>query len=121
HFWFAVTVPVIEAAAVEPMYPSDRVITGYHGSPRRLLVVDDISSNRAVLLDMLRPIGFELAEAADGQQAIGLAQETRPDLILMDLRMPGIDGHETARQIWQLPSMHGLPIIAVSASVADEH
>jgi CheY-like chemotaxis protein len=85
-----------------------------------VLVVDDNPSNRAVLMDLLRPIGFNLVEATDGGQAIERAQATRPDLILMDLRMPGIDGLEAARQLQQLPAMQGVPLIAVSASVTDD-
>ena len=107
------------AGAVEPRQPSDRVITGYSGPRRTVLVVDDIAANRAVLVELLRPLGFELVEAADGQEALELAQAMRPDLILMDRTMPVLDGLEATRQLRQLPALRSVPIIAVSASVSD--
>ncbi len=118
-FWFEVALPAMEVA-VEPAQPSERVITGYTGPRCTVLVVDDIASNRAVLVNLLEPLGFEVFEAADGEQAIHLAREIRPNLILMDRWMPVLDGLEAMRQIRQNPELAEVPIIAVSASVSKE-
>src|SRR5207253_7924339 len=83
------------------------------------VVVDDIASNRAVLNAMLQPLGFTVLEAADGQQALALAQQTRPDLILMDRRMPVLSGPAAVQRIRNLPDVQGIPIIATSASVSE--
>jgi signal transduction histidine kinase/DNA-binding NarL/FixJ family response regulator len=118
-FWFEVALPVMKVA-VEPAQPPERVITGYTGPRCTVLVVDDIASNRAVLVNLLEPLGFEVFEAADGQQAIHLAREIRPNLILMDRWMPVLDGLEATRQIRQNPELAEVPILAVSASVSKE-
>jgi CheY-like chemotaxis protein len=97
-----------------------RVITGYLGPRRTVLVADDVPSNRAMLANLLEPLGFEVIKAANGQQAIHLTQETQPDLILMDRWMPVLDGFEAARQIRQIPELSGIPIVAVSASISEE-
>jgi signal transduction histidine kinase/DNA-binding LacI/PurR family transcriptional regulator/ActR/RegA family two-component response regulator len=115
-FWFTVALPV-EAAV--PAAPSqERLITGYTGRRRTLLVADDIASNRAVLVGLLKPLGFDVVEAADGQASIAVAQATRPDLILMDRHMPGLNGLEAAQQIRRIPALHDVLLISVSASVS---
>ncbi|MBN1890266.1 MAG: response regulator [Thermoflexales bacterium] len=119
RFWFEIALPVTEAVEELAPAPAERPITGYRGPRRRVLVVDDIPSSRALLVDMLRPLGFELVEAAAGPQALRLAQENRPDLILMDRWMPGMDGFETAQQMRQVAGLQETPIIAVSASVSE--
>jgi CheY-like chemotaxis protein len=114
-FWFVIVLPVVEAtmAASAP----ERPIIGYAGVRRRLLVVDDIASNRAVLTAMLEPLGFTVHLAEHGQQAVELAQQLWPDLILMDRWMPILSGLEAVRQIRQSAALQGVPIIATSASV----
>jgi signal transduction histidine kinase/DNA-binding NarL/FixJ family response regulator len=118
-FWFEVALPVAEVA-VEAAAPPEQIITGYKGPRRTVLVADDVPSNRAVLVGLLGPLGFEVVEAADGWQAIRLAQETRPDLILMDRWMPGLDGYEAVRQMRQIPELADVVTIAVSASVSQD-
>jgi signal transduction histidine kinase len=118
-FWFEVALPATEAA-VEAERPLERIITGYKGPRCTVLMVDDVPSNRAVVVDLLKPLGFEVFEAVDGRQAIHLARELRPDLILLDRWMPGLDGFEAARQMRQIPELTGTSIIAVSASVSKE-
>jgi CheY-like chemotaxis protein len=116
-FWFTVALPV--AAAVVPAAPSqERLITGYTGRRRTLLVADDIASNRAVLVGLLKPLGFDVVEAADGQATIAAAQATRPDLILIDRHMPGLNGLEAAQQIRRIPALQDVLLISVSASVS---
>jgi signal transduction histidine kinase/DNA-binding LacI/PurR family transcriptional regulator/CheY-like chemotaxis protein len=117
RFWFQVRLPLTEAVA--PAAQShERLISGYRGARRTILVVDDIAVNRTVLTDILQPLGFGVLEAQDGRQAIELAQQARPDLILMDRYMPVLSGLEAVRQIRTLPDLGGMPIIATSASVA---
>jgi CheY-like chemotaxis protein len=82
-------------------------------------VVDDIGSNREVMVGFLQGVGFETVEARDGREGIRLAGEIRPDLILMDLYMPVINGFEAALRIRQIPELRGVVIIAVSASVSE--
>src|SRR5690606_11608431 len=73
------------------------------------------------LRGLLEPLGFEVAEAAGGEACIAGCRETRPDAVLLDLRMPGINGFDTARRLRELPGGSALVIIAVSASVFEEN
>ena len=97
--------------------PAPRRISGYQGPRKRILIVDDMPANRLVLWDMLRPLGFEIEEAADGQQALEHARAWRPDLVLMDLEMPVMDGMQAMRLMRASASLRGVRIIAVSATV----
>jgi signal transduction histidine kinase/CheY-like chemotaxis protein len=117
-FWFEVTVPVATAspAAVHP----HQAPVGYEGERKRLLVVDDVPQNRAMLLDLLQDLGFIVAAAANGLECLVLLDGFRPDLILMDVMMPVMDGHETARQIRRMPGWARIPIIAVTAGASPE-
>jgi signal transduction histidine kinase/CheY-like chemotaxis protein len=91
---------------------------GYSGPRKRVLVVDDIDANRFVLADTLGLLGFEIEQAANGLEALKAAQSTPTDLVLMDVRMPVMDGLEAMRQMRQNPKLCQIPIIAVSAGVA---
>jgi CheY-like chemotaxis protein len=97
---------------------SETVITGYADARRKILVVDDVAANRMVLGDMLAPLGFEIAEAANGREGIEKAQSLRPDLILMDSVMPETDGLETTRRLRKLPGLDEVAIIAISANAS---
>jgi hypothetical protein len=94
-FWFAVALPVV--AAVTAPAP-ERAITGYTGRRRLVLVVDDTASIRHVLTAMLEPLGFTVQVAEDGQQALALAQQLQPTLILMDWWMPMLSGLDAVRR-----------------------
>jgi PAS domain S-box-containing protein len=98
--------------------PVSRIAVGYEGPRRKLLVVDDVPENRAMLIDMLRPLDFEVFEAADGRQGLEQAQALQPDAILMDNVMPGMDGLEATRRLRSLPAFRSVPIISISASAA---
>jgi CheY-like chemotaxis protein len=107
-------VHTIDATPAEA--PAPRRIVGYDGARKRLLVVDDIAANRQLMIDWLAPLGFELDEAGDGQQALARAAEQRPDLVLMDCVMPVLDGLEATRRLRTMPGLHDVPVIAISAA-----
>jgi len=85
----------------------------------RVLVVDDLEDNRLVVRDMLEPLGFLTQSAENGERAVALAKSWRPNLILMDLRMPVMDGFEASRQIKRADFGSEMIIIALTASILD--
>ncbi|OGV71935.1 MAG: hypothetical protein A3K19_07500 [Lentisphaerae bacterium RIFOXYB12_FULL_65_16] len=89
-------------------------------SQPRILVVDDKEENRALLSEMLRGVGFQTRESANGREALSDVEEWRPDLVLMDVRMPVMDGYEAIRRIRAMTVGCKTPVIAVSASAFDE-
>jgi len=97
----------------------EQTIIGFTGGRKRILVVDDKWENRAVLVNLLAPLGFEVSEGSDGREGVKKTREERPDLIVMDLVMPHIDGLEATRQIREWPEFQDTPIIASSASAFD--
>jgi len=102
-FWFELQLP--EVPGVTPKEQSyGRRITGYKGEQLTVLVADDDRHNRAVLLGMLLPLGFKVVEAANGQECVEKAFRYNPDLILLDLRMPVLDGFGATQQIRQAES-----------------
>jgi CheY-like chemotaxis protein len=117
QFRFRVTLPVVPARQAIPAQ-ADSVV-GYLGSSRSILVVDDQEENRRLLQQLLEPLGFGVILAAGGREAVASAQANRPDLIVMDLRMPGMDGVEAARAIRAAPGLEKIFIVAASASSAD--
>jgi signal transduction histidine kinase/DNA-binding response OmpR family regulator len=118
-FWFEARFPLADAPQAGAA-PALADIRGYAGERRRLLVVDDNPDNRDLLRDLLLPLGFEIETAGDGREAVRLAQIVRPDLILMDLKMPVMDGHEATRLMRLIEPLKDAPIIAVSANNAEE-
>ena len=82
---------------------------------KRILVVDDQEDLRGVLRDLLTGSGYTVIEAADGEAGVAKAKSDRPDLILMDIQMPVIDGYEATRQIKVEPDLKPIPIVAVSS------
>ena len=82
---------------------------------QRILVVEDQDDLRAILRDYLTASGYEVVEAADGGEGVAKAQSERPDLIVMDIQLPILDGYETTRQIRADPNLKTTPIIAVSS------
>ncbi len=82
---------------------------------KRILVVEDTEDNRKIIRDLLSSVGYELIEAVDGVEGVALAQSERPDLILMDIQLPVIDGYEATRRIRAIPELAAVPIIAVTS------
>jgi two-component system cell cycle response regulator DivK len=82
---------------------------------RRILVVEDHEENRRIMRDLLTSAGYEMIEAVTGEEGVTLAQTQHPDLILMDIQLPGIDGYETTRRIKADPALRAIPIIAVTS------
>lgn len=94
-----------------------------HSKGATILVAEDDDDNRDILRTLLAMRGFDVLEAANGQQAVELALTARPDLILMDLRMPVMNGLAAARAIRQRPEPHvrTVPIVALSAYHPSQH
>jgi PAS domain S-box-containing protein len=115
-FWFELELPVVQAEMAAP--PAAGVVIGYQGPRKKVLIVDDVVENRAVVVNMLGQIGFEMTEAASGREGLEKAQDLQPDLILMDIVMPEMGGLEATRRLRQLPAQKDVPIIAVSASTS---
>jgi len=82
---------------------------------KRILVVEDQEDLRGVLRDLLTGSGYAVIEAGDGEAGVAKAKSDRPDLILMDIQMPVIDGYEATRRIKVDPALKPIPIIAVSS------
>ena len=80
-----------------------------------ILVVEDQADNRRILRDLLVNAGYELIEAESGEEALTAVQAQRPDLILMDIQLPVMDGYETTRRIRADPESKAIPIIAVTS------
>jgi signal transduction histidine kinase len=93
---------------------------GYLGERRRILVTDDVPANRAVLVAMLGALDFHVIEAANGWDTLKEVVRARPDLILIDLAMPLMDGWETIRGLRRTPEGAEVPVIATSASTTAE-
>jgi CheY-like chemotaxis protein len=120
---FRFDIPLVIAAAVEgsPQQPNRRVIGLAPDQPRyRLLVAEDCRDNRQLLVKLLEPLGFEVRQAANGQEALALWESFAPHLIWMDLRMPVMDGYEATRQIKGQLRSHKTVIIALTASAFEE-
>ncbi len=123
-----VKIPItsIDASQLEAEIPlnAEAVIayqrTDGHRDPLRVLVVDDIATNRQLLCEMLGGLGFELMEADSGQACLQYAPRFAPDIVLLDMRMQDFNGLETMRRLHALPTLQELPVIMVSASVYEE-
>lgn len=118
-FWFDLALPEI-------VLPPSQAFTSIYSTfdakefPHRILVVDDDETNRLLLVNMLKPLGFEVLEAEDGHDAIHVAETKQPEMILLDLLMPVVDGFEAMRQIRALPGQEQVMIVALSADAHEE-
>ena len=82
---------------------------------KRILVIEDQEDNRQIVRDLMTASGYDLIEATTGEEGLAAAARERPDLILMDIQLPGIDGYEVTRRIKANPQLKKIPIIAVTS------
>jgi two-component system, cell cycle response regulator DivK len=85
--------------------------------PAKILYIEDEFHNRVLVQRVLMASGFEVVEAENGQEGIKLAQQVGPDLILMDINLPDIDGYEATTRLKQMEQLNNVPIIALTANV----
>lgn len=82
---------------------------------KRILVVEDTEDNRQIIRDLLTSAGYEMIEAVNGEEGVAMAAQHRPDLILMDIQLPVLDGYEATRRIKAQPELKHIPVIAVTS------
>lgn len=82
---------------------------------KRILVVEDQEDNRQILRDLLANAGFDMIEAENGEDGVAAAEANKPDLILMDIQLPLLDGYEATRRIKSNPDLKRIPIIVVTS------
>jgi CheY-like chemotaxis protein len=111
-FWFELDLLVVEAGA---MATAAGPVSGYRGARKTVLVVDDVAENRAILVDLLKNLGFKTAEASNGREGLERVETIRPDLVLTDVAMPEMDGNTAMRHLRAHPELNGTPVIVVSA------
>ena len=119
---FEVILPDVKTASLdevsepEKTMPADTVIF----EPASILIAEDVRVNRELIKEFLGDYAFEVLEAENGEDAVVMAMRHRPDLILMDMRMPGLNGYEAVRRIRADEATAAIPVIAVSASTMSE-
>lgn len=124
-FWFEISLPAVDGIHAFSKRMTRRIM-GIQQARKclekipHILVVDDDWENRAVLMDLLTPLGFIITEAANGWEGVAKAQEMPPDAVIVDLFMPKMDGFEFIRRIRQSTGLQDTAIIATSASVYEE-
>ena len=117
-FWFELHLPVV--ATPVAALPVQLSVIGYEGPRKKVLIVDDVPQNRAMLMDALQPLGFDVFDAANGQECLEQLPGIKPDLIVMDVMMPVLNGREATRRIRGMPEFAALPIVIVTASASPE-
>ncbi len=120
-FWLELQLPEIKGVS-EPQLPEKSLpLVGFQGPPRKILVVEDNPENRALLVNLLTPLGFCVEEAVNGLEGLEKAQQFKPDVILMDLIMPVLDGWDATQRIRGISDLKETIIIAISASAFEVH
>ncbi|MCP4221493.1 MAG: response regulator, partial [bacterium] len=114
-----VTVPALRAASASVAEVS-RDVDSVHFDDATVLLADDIESNRILMRELFKTFSISSIEAENGQQAVDFAREYKPDLILMDIRMPVMDGFEATRIIKENDELNGVPIVMFTASAMKE-
>ena len=118
RFWFDLDLKeVINHTLVSTEVSVDKKIVRNLASPCKVLVVDDNAENRALLVEYLQALGFTLEEAQDGREGIAIAEEFQPDVILVDLMMPVMDGKEMIAAIRQDALLQDTLVVIISAHI----
>ncbi len=121
QFYFSIPLKIISWGSVSHPVPElPKNVKGFSGTTRKILIVDDVESNRKILKDLLTPLGFILAEAVNGEQALVQAHHFKPDVIVMDVKMPIRDGLEATRCLREQAQFKNTPIFILSAGVFTE-
>ncbi|MEH2332609.1 CHASE2 domain-containing protein [Nostoc sp.] len=122
-FWLDLTVPVPldHDWHRRGIVPTPQKITGIRGSAPQILIVDDDCNHCSMLTSLLQEIGCQTLEATDGKHGLQVATEHNPDVILLDLAMPNMDGFELMVHLQANPQTCSIPIIVSSASVFEEN
>jgi signal transduction histidine kinase/DNA-binding response OmpR family regulator len=118
EFWFEIAPPTSTTEIEQQPIEDTPTIIGYEGQRRQILIIDDRWQNRSVLVDLLTPLGFEVAEAENGQVGLESIAKLVPDLIITDLVMPVMDGYELLQQLRKDGNLQHLIVLVSSASVA---
>ena len=121
-FWFEAEFPVVRKTKGEIHDKKYRKLSGYSGERKTILIVDDNTANRNLLVDFFQPLGFFINEARNGEEGLNSFLQEKPDFILMDMIMPGMDGKECTgkiRECEQISRLEKTPIIALSANISD--
>lgn len=116
-FWFDISIPISNNQLFHQEEPMENII-GYYGEKKWILIVDDIEHNRNIIVDVLKPLGFEIIQAENGLEAMQQILDNKPDIIFMDLFMPNMDGYLCIKEIRRNSDLKDIPIIAYSASVS---
>lgn len=87
---------------------------------KRVLVVDDSTTMRQLECLILRDVELEIVEAKDGMEALAIAERVRPDIVLLDVNMPGFDGRETFERLRRMAGFEALPVVFISGLAEDE-
>ena len=118
EFYFSAELPLVSDWSQQIAEREFDRVDGYKGPRRKILVVDDRWENRAVLQNLLEPLGFIILEAEHGQEGLAQLHSTQPDLVITDLAMPVMDGFELVKQIRSHEALSHHQVIISSASVS---
>jgi signal transduction histidine kinase/CheY-like chemotaxis protein len=121
RFWFELELPEAQEWTLSSRITTAGTVIGYQGDRRTILLVDDRWENRAVLENLLEPIGFAIIAAQDGREGLDKAHQCHPDLVITDLAMPVMNGFEMVAQMRRSETLQDRIIIASSASVFEFH
>jgi len=112
---------VITVSCIKDSSAMSTNVNNLNEAQRTILIVDDFDDTRLLLRTWLQKKGYRVVEAENGNRAVAAAESDRPDLIIMDVEMPELDGLAATRKIRELTNFRKIPIVAVSAYGADQY